>query len=328
MPVIIESPCVWHGEELFSRADWLHQMDATHLEQIECLMRDNGKPAPELARLFSNIRHSLENHSGATLIRGLPVEKLDEDNAKRLFLKIASLVGHPVSQSSTGDLVFSVRDAGYAGSDPRSRGPNTRKKLTFHSDRCDVIGFLCLRQAKSGGENDIVSSAAIHNRLLQTRPELLEELYRPFYYKRHNVDTGNSLLYCRQPVFSFTKRKFACNLLRVLIDRAYAMPELPDMTNTQREALDAIESLANQPGIRASILQQPGDMLFMNNWVTLHRRSGFEDYLEPERKRHILRVWISPPNNRQIDPLFMDNYGAVDAGSIRGGMTPVINREQ
>ena len=94
------------------------------------------------------------------------------------------------------------------------------------------------------------------------------------------------------------------------------------------EALDAIESLANQPGISAGILQQPGDMLFMNNWVTLHRRSGFEDYPEPERKRHILRVWISPPNNRQIDPLFMDNYGAVDAGSIRGGMTPVINREQ
>jgi len=327
MPAIIESPCVWHGEELFSRADWLHQMDAAQREQVECLMEGNGKPAPELARLFSSIRHSLENHSGATLIRGLPVKTSDEDGAKKLFLKLASQIGSPVSQSSEGDLVFSVRDAGYEGNDPRSRGPNTRKKLTFHSDRCDVIGFLCLRQAKSGGENDLVSSAAIHNRLLQTRPELLEELYRPFYYKRHNVDTANSLPYCRQPIFSLTQGKFACNLLRVLIDRAYAMPELPDMTNIQREALDAIESLANQPEMHAGIRQQPGDMLFMNNWVTLHRRSEFEDYCQPERKRHILRVWISPPNNRPIDPLFRENYGAVDAGSIRGGMTGTMNRD-
>ena len=185
---------------------------------------------------------------------------------------------------------------------------------------------MCLKQAKSGGANDIVSSAAIHNLLLQDHPGLLEELYRPFYYKRHNVDTGNSLPYCRQPIFSLTQGKFACNLLRVLIDRAYALPELPDMTNAQHEALDAIEALANQPGIHAGILQQPGDMLFMNNWVTLHRRSEFEDYTEPERKRHILRVWISPPNNRSLDPLFMDNYGAVDAGSIRGGMSQAINR--
>ena len=90
MPAIIESPCVWHGEELFSRADWLHQMDAAQREQVECLMEGNGKPAPELARLFSSIRHSLENHSGATLIRGLPVKTRDEDGAKKLFLKLAS----------------------------------------------------------------------------------------------------------------------------------------------------------------------------------------------------------------------------------------------
>ena len=31
-----------------------------------------------------------------------------------------------------------------------SDGPNTRKRLSFHTDRCDVIGFLCLRQARSG----------------------------------------------------------------------------------------------------------------------------------------------------------------------------------
>ena len=326
MHAAIKSQCVWHGEELFSRADWLHQVNAEHLEEIKELQEENGKPSPKLSGLFSGIRNSLENCSGATLIRGLPVEDLDTECAKKLFLRLASQIGHPVSQSADGELAFSVKDAGYKEDDPRSRGPNTSKKLTFHSDRCDIIGFLCLKQAKSGGANDIVSSAAIHNLLLRDHPELLEELYRPFYYKRHNVDTGNSLPYCRQPVFSLTGGKFACNLLRVLIDRAYAIPELPEMTGIQREALDAVERVANQPGIHAGIRQQPGDMLFMNNWVTLHRRSEFEDYPEAERKRHILRVWISPPNNRPIDPLFMDNYGAVDAGTVRGGMTQTVNR--
>ena len=316
----INSPCVWHGEELFNRKDWLHEINAEHAREIEYLLDGNEKPTPGLDRLFSGIRNSLEDHSGATLVRGLPVEGMDTACAKQLFLKLASKIGAPVSQSADGQLVFSVKDAGYREDDPRARGPNTSKKLTFHSDRCDIIGFFCLKQARSGGENDIVSSAAIHNLLLRDNPELLEELYRPFYYKRHNVDTGNSLPYCRQPVFSVTREKFACNLLRVLIDRAYAMPELPDMTKLQQEALDAVENIASRPEMHANIRQQPGDMLFMNNRVTLHRRSEFEDYPEAERKRHILRVWISPPNNRPLDPLFMDNYGAVEAGSIRGGM--------
>ena len=28
------------------------------------------------------------------------------------------------------------------------------------------------------------------------------------------------------------------------------------------------------------------------------------------------------PNSRPLDPLFADNYGAVEAGAIRGGMRP------
>ncbi len=324
-PII--SPCVWHGEELFSREDWLHELTPEQTGEIESLKAGTESPTPELDRLCSGIRNSLEEHSGAALLRGLPVEGMDASCAKKLFLMLASKIGTPVSQSADGQLIFSVKDAGYKEDDPRARGPNTSKKLTFHSDRCDIIGFLCLKQAMSGGENDIVSSAAIHNILLRDNPKLLTELYRPFYYKRHNVDTGNSSPYCRQPVFSVTQGKFACNLLRVLINRAYAMPELPDLTKLQLEALDAVEHIAGLPEMHAGMLQQPGDMLLMNNWVTLHRRSEFKDYPEVERKRHILRVWISPPNNRPIDPLFIDNYGSVEAGSIRGGMVKATTQD-
>lgn len=314
-PTPIEHPCVWRGSELLARPDWLHQLTSDHLAELAA----DGE-APLCGQLLAEITRSLEHGSGAALVSGVPVGGLDENGAKDLFLTLSSLIGTPVSQSAAGELVFSVRDAGHADNDPRARGPNTRKKLTFHSDRCDIIGFLCLQQAKTGGENDIVSSAAIYNHLLETNPELLAELIEPFYYKRHTVDTANARSHCRQPIFSVTDGHFACNLLRVLIDRAYADPELPDMTARQREALDAVEEIAALPEMHASFRQEPGDMVFLNNWVTLHRRSEFEDHEELARKRHILRVWLSPENNRPLDPCFRDNYGAVEAGTVRGGM--------
>tara|TARA_B110000116_G_scaffold271739_1_gene293453 strand:+ start:1755 stop:2732 length:978 start_codon:yes stop_codon:yes gene_type:complete len=319
---IIDSPCAWKGKELSSRSDWQISLTEAHIKEINNLISGNNQEAPSLIQLLSETREILENGPGVVLIRNCPIHDLNEHEAKKIFSNIASQVGTLVSQSSGGQLIFSVRDSGYKENDPRSRGPNTRKKLSFHSDRCDVIGFLCLKQALSGGENQIVSSAAIHNYLLDNEPELIKFLYEPYYYKRHNVDTGNELPYCSQPIFSMTEGKFACNLLRVLIDRAYAMPELPNMSQEQKRALDTIEEIASSPDMHFTFRQGPGDILFLNNWITLHRRSEFVDFPEPEKKRHILRAWISPPNNRAIDPLFGDNYGDYRAGRVRGGMRP------
>ena len=75
--------------------------------------------------------------------------------------------------------------------------------------------------------------------------------------------------------------------------------------------------------MHVGVRQAPGEILLLNNWVTFHRRAAFEDYSEAERRRHILRIWLSVPNSRPLDPHFKDNYGATEAGAIRGGMRPV-----
>jgi hypothetical protein len=41
---------------------------------------------------------------------------------------------------------------------------------------------------------------------------------------------------------------------------------------------------------------------FLNNYVTLHTRRAFEDWPEPSRKRHLLRLWLSDPEGRPIPP--------------------------
>jgi hypothetical protein len=319
----IDHPSVWQGAELLTRPDWQHILPAEETESLVELTRpdaDVSRISPSLHRRLQTIQHTLEHGSGATLIRGLHISQFSTEQLSHLFENLARCIGTPISQSTAGERILSVRNAGFAADDPRARGPNTNKKLSFHTDRCDVIGFLCVQQAQSGGENQIVSSPALFNEILARRPDLLQVLMQPFCYQRHTVDMANNKPWTEQPVFSFCEGHFAANFLRVLIDRADADPALPDLTEQQREALDYLEAVAAEPAMHVTFLQQPGDMLLLNNWVTLHRRTAFDDHADPARRRHILRVWLSMPNSRPLDPMFAGNYGDTRAGAIRGGM--------
>ena len=318
---LVSHPCVWKGLEITRRPDWSQQISSDEqLEFNRLASGDSMDAAPLLRKRCGSIQDSLETGCGGVHLCGLHIRDLDPESIRGAFLKMAQTIGHPLSQSAAGETIFSVRNAGYADDDPRARGPNTRKKLSFHTDRCDVIGFLCIRQARSGGENQVVSSAALFNEMLRRQPKLLEILMQPFHYQRHNVDTANQEPYTKQPIFSFREGHFAANFLRVLIERAHSNPDLPDLSAEQREALDCLESIAAEPDMHYTFRQQSGDLLFLNNWVTLHRRTEFEDFENPEHRRHILRAWLSMPNSRPIDPLFAGNYGDTRAGAIRGGM--------
>src|SRR5262249_49661608 len=60
-----------------------------------------------------------------------------------------------------------------------SNGP-----LRFHTDRCDVVGLLCVRQAHAGGISKLASSVAVHNEMLSMRPDLAAVLYEDVYRSR------------------------------------------------------------------------------------------------------------------------------------------------
>lgn len=331
-PVVNDA--AWRGTELFERPEWKVVLTTSECHELLATAGpfamfshgdlDDVPGLPLLRPKLEQIQHWLEQGTGAVRIQGFPAD-VPLEVARAAFWILCRHLGTPVSQSATGERIFSVRDAGFVESDARSRGPNTRKRLSFHTDRCDVIGFLCFRQARLGGENQVVSSVSLYNEILARRPELAEILMESYLYQRHNVDTGNDRPYCEQPIFSFCEGHFAANLLRVLIDRAYAMPDTPEMTELQRTALDLVEATASDEAFHASFRQVPGDMLFLNNFVTFHRRSEFVDWDEPEQKRHLLRIWLAVPNSRPLDPRFAANYGTTAAGAIRGGMMPQAN---
>jgi hypothetical protein len=340
-PVPLEHPGAWTADALSASEEWNHVLDRKERDELSRAVtewrsagivdrvagepfRGYGSapdfPLPLLGRRLDTIRRQLEEGTGAVRVKGLPLDGLTADEARLVFWAIGVSLGTPVSQSPEGDRIFSVRDAGFPSEDPRSRGPNTTRELSFHTDRSDVVGFLCLRQAAEGGANEVASAMRVYNVIRGRRPELLDVLQEPFYYLRHTVDHGNDRPWCRQPVFSFTGGKFACCFLRVLIERAHRSGNLPPMTEAQVEALDLLESVAEKTENRLRFRQDSGDLFLINNWTVLHRRSGFVDHPDPAARRHILRIWLAMPNSRPIDRVFAENWGAVEAGAVRGGM--------
>jgi alpha-ketoglutarate-dependent taurine dioxygenase len=330
---LVTGPAAWIGKELLDREDWTYTFTDSDQQELAAALQATAQIAveeitadhfqlPNLGGKLQQIQHDLEEGSGAVLIKGFAAQDDDAEQATRIFWGLMTHLGTAVSQSATGERYFHVRDEGYQVGQTQARGPNTRKKLSFHTDRCDVIGFMCLQQALSGGENQLVSSASVYNQILQQRPDLLQLLTEPYYYQRHNVDTGNNAPYCQQPIFSFRDGKFASAYLRVLIDRAYQDQRVPAATDQQIEALDFIDEVAARPEMHVRFRQEPGDILLLNNWITYHRREAFEDHPDLALRRHLLRIWLSVPNSRPLDPRFRDNYGAVEAGAIRGGMKP------
>jgi hypothetical protein len=86
----------------------------------------------------------------------------------------------------------------------------------------------------------------------------------------------------------------------------------------QLEAIDFAQQTAQRPELRLSMRMEEGDMQFLNNLTTLHARSGFEDNDDPDRKRHLLRMWIAldDAKRRPLSPLLDERYSWVKRGGI------------
>jgi hypothetical protein len=107
--------------------------------------------------------------------------------------------------------------------------------------------------------------------------------------------------------------------VRTHIISAQRFEEVPRLTPQQQEAMALLDSLAGSERFHYSMMFEPGDIQFLNNHVTLHSRTAFEDHEEPARKRHLLRMWLSVPNSRALSPLLGTIYRDQRAGAVRGG---------
>lgn len=333
---LLKIKAAWDSQQLKNAPEFIHELSDEILFEIKRTFKD--KPELENSDIsdlnldlssyhkryeINKLLGELEDGLGVVKVVGLGGLDLSEKQLAQVFWAFGKHLGTPVSQSINGELLHRVEDQGYQLKDKNARGTNSSYKLWFHNDPCDVAGLLCVRAAKSGGMSQVVSSVAIHNQMLTHYPDLALELYKQQYIKRHDINKANKQLFFKQPIFAIEEDKFVCNILRPLIDMAHELDEIPDMSATLKLALDTFEDLAASKELCHSFYLQPGEMIWFNNFTTLHSRTAFTDYSEPFKKRLLYRLWLSVNNSRQLPIAYQSAYGSVVAGSIRGGIQPL-----
>jgi hypothetical protein len=315
------------------RTEWVHALSAEDLGEIELAMRPLADaqadiaritkadfPLPKLAPKLARICNEVVNGRGFALMRGLPVDRWSIREAATAYFGIGSHFGNARSQNAKGHVLGHVRDLGLnAAKDPTARVYQTRERQTYHTDSCDIVGLLCLKTARSGGASALVSSMTIYNEMRKRRPDLLLPLFEPLHTDRRGEVPAGQNPWHDIPVFNWYEGRLSALYARRYIESARRFPEVPPLTPQQTEALDLFDALAEDPAINLQMTFRPGDMQWVHNHTMLHDRTEFEDWPEPERKRHLLRLWLAVPGARRLPAIYAQRFGKVDVGD-RGGI--------
>lgn len=321
----VTDPSAWRGTEYAARDDWAHTLSRGELDELDTALTAVAEaglapleftrdafPLPILGPVLHGVLDELEDGRGFALLRGVPIERYDEPALYRLYWGIAVHLGNMISQNAKGDLIGRVEDIGVDINAVNARGYTTNAELHPHNDSSDIVGLLCVRQAKEGGQSTIASAMSIYNAILESHPEYLDVLYRGFHYDiRGEGVTGksNEVTRNRVPVFSYFDGRLSCRFNKRAIETAAEKTGEP-LTDLERAAVDEISRLTLDPAMRLDFEMRPGDLQLINNHMVLHARSNFTDWPERKRKRLLLRLWVNRRDGegRRLAPEFADRY--------------------
>lgn len=311
----VTGPAAWKGEDFREDISWLHVLSAdvlaildhalAHVKAKGLAFPNFGKddfPIGDWAQELQKHSDELENGRGFLVLRGLPVARYTEEDIHILYYGIGLHMGVPVRQNPRGDLLGLVMNVGDV-TKKTTRVYETNLYLPYHSDPSDVVGLLCVRKARQGGLSSLVSVAAIHNEILASCPQYLGLYYRCWYFS-HLCEDQPSL----SPIFSHHEGKLSCRYLRQYIELGHEIRNLP-LSRVEIEALDRFDEIMHREDLRLSMMLEPGDLQFANNYAVLHSRNGFEDHGVHELNRKMLRLWLKMPNARPLAPEFPGRNG-------------------
>lgn len=323
----------WYGPAMAARSDWLMPLEAADVAEIEAAtdallagetdiagITARDFPLPSLGpRLKARTRDEVLNGRGFLLIRGLPVERWSLRKSATAYFGLGRHLGSARSQNGKGHVLGHVQDLGLDAGDPNVRIYQTNARQTFHTDSCDVVALLCLKTAQSGGLSALVSSTTIFNEMRRRRPDLLKLLFQPIATDRRGEVPVGGKPFFEIPVFTWHQGHLTAIYQRQYIDSAQRFPEAPRLTPAHVEALDLFDALADDPALNMTMEFRPGDIQLVHNHTLLHDRTGFIDWPEPERRRHLLRLWLAADGARPLPRVFRERYGSITIGD-RGGV--------
>ncbi len=307
---VIATPNAWTNRGIGGKAGLTHQLTRAQLAAFDDLLLGTRhlQPRevtradfrhPEIDALTSWLDDTIRHGRGVALLSGLARDTHSEADMERIYWGIGTHLGQAATQSALGDRLGHVR---HVKDDPVARGYRGNQELTPHTDSHGVVGLMCLQRAATGGLSRIVSALAIHNEILNTRPELLEPLYEGYYYAVSEAAfSAKPVTDGKIPVFCCVDGFVSCNYVRYFMEHAAELrgePFPPRLT----EALDYFDALAKRDDIGIEFMLEPGEMLLWHNFQMLHARESYQD--SPAHTRHLLRLWLKVANDRPVADAF------------------------
>ncbi len=316
-------PAAWYAADVAaSGAGVFHweQHELDELRQATLAYEKSGKPLvdigqgnfplPRAAGKLAAIRDELKDGVGFALIHGLPINDYARTQQAILYLGLGSYIGRAVSQNYMGHILGHVKDLGHDYNNPNFRAYHTRDELDWHADSCNIVGLLCLRHAMKGGLSRIVSSITMYNEMLKRRPDLVAELVQPIPRDRRGEVPEGMKPYWYAPIFAFRDGYLTVSGGRKYVDSAQRFPEVGTFTPARVEALDMFETISAELGHYQEF--QPGDIQFLNNHVIMHSRTEYWDWPgQPEKQRHLLRLWLAAEDIRPIPDVFYERINGI-----------------
>jgi hypothetical protein len=339
----ITGPAVWRGEDLAGSTDWVRPFSAAALAEIDAALRavqarglawrdvrTADFPLPGVSAALAQVNRDLEWGRGLVLLRGLPVERYSDEELRTIWWGLGCHLGTAVPQNAHGELIGEVRDEVRLYGEvvepavPRSEGVTSRAKarssgpLRWHTDRCDVVGLLCVRAARRGGTSRVVSVPAVSNAIRGRRPDLHALLCADYHRSRQGEEVGGEVSCYALPIFAMRDGKFTTQYSRTFVEAAQKIAGIPRLTAAQDEALDLLASVCDEYGYEMAL--EPGDIQLLNNHVIYHGRTAYEDAPEAGRDRLLMRLWLAPPGSRPLPEGFEVLWGTTRSGAVRGGI--------
>lgn len=281
----------WRGDTL-TPDQWVVELTDAEVD---------GLRRGELPARLPGWRRQLQHGLGFLLVRGVPL-----DDPEKTFRLLGRGLGDEVPQNGAGDLVCHIKDVGGDPTDPDVRLYTTSAEQDFHTDGADLIGLLCLSKAASGGLSSLASSITVFEEVSRRRPDLVGLLFEDWHWYLHGQQPSDVPPTFAMPIARRDGEHLATFFIGWWIRRAQGVHGVPALTPEQTELLALYEQVANEPGIAVEMDLQPGDMQWLKNSVTLHKRTAYVD--DPARPRHLLRLWLAARDFADGDDLLRGGF--------------------
>jgi hypothetical protein len=311
----IEGPSVWTCRDVRPE-EYRIALSADCLDEIRRAVDDSRRfPLPTILREpddfampacrreMARVHEMLDHGRRFAIVDRLPVAEIDPDEATTLYWLLSSMVSRPVAQKLDGTMIYDVLDTGKEALPGSGVRPDkTNIEIRFHNDNAyndtppDYVGLLCLRQARSGGHSRVISFHSVHNALQERCPDRLERLYEPFWFDRQReFRAGES------PIFSARVFEHAAEVRARFsahqINGGYALLGEP-IDDEGAAAMSAMLDIFEEPELSVDFDLEPGQIQFVDNRALGHSRTAFVDHPEPDRRRHLTRLWLRDRGRR------------------------------